>query len=74
MKTTCQTCGKTWGGYRTEHCTECHQTFSSNTSGDAHRRGEFPRGRYCTTEGLVHDPNRDVWKTPGTWEPGEAAA
>lgn len=69
MKTTCADCGKTWGGYRASHCTACHQSFSSESAGDSHRRGEYPDGRHCITEHLVHDAKRDVWKNPGSWFP-----
>lgn len=72
MKTTCQECGKSWGGVRASHCTVCHESFSSEGSGDKHRRGEYPSKRYCSTEGLVHDDKRDVWKLPGTWIPASA--
>ena len=71
MKTTCADCGKTWGGTRASHCTACHDTFSSEASGDKHRRGDYPHGRYCSTEGLEYNPKRDMWKTPGTWIPGD---
>ena len=50
----------------------CHESFSSEGSGDKHRRGEYPSKRYCSTEGLVHDDKRDVWKMPGTWVPASA--
>lgn len=70
MKTTCAECGKTWGGARSSHCTVCHESFSSDAAGDKHRRGEYPDGRYCTTEGLEFSERRGVWKSPGTWIPG----
>lgn len=48
-------CGATWFGFRVQHCTVCHQTFSSETTGDAHRVGPFrqsvdePNRRHCLT-------------------------
>lgn len=46
----CTPCGTKWAGKRIEHCTECHQTFTGNTSGDKHRVGPFfPGGRRCLT-------------------------
>ncbi|WP_428844217.1 hypothetical protein [Brevibacterium celere] len=62
----CAECGKSWGGRKPEHCTVCHETFSGTTAGDRHRRGEYPN-RSCSTDGLVHNPDRDVWQLPGTW-------
>jgi hypothetical protein len=52
--TTCGTCSTTYGGYRTEHCTECHETFTGTSSGDKHRTGkhgvtEGPTRRRCLT-------------------------
>ena len=48
--TTCTPCERTWTGKRIEHRTECHQTFTGNTSGDKHRVGEFaPDTRRCLT-------------------------
>lgn len=64
MKTTCRDCGKSWGGYRAEHCTVCHETLSGSSAGETHRRGEFPDGRYCTTEGLNYDESKGVWRLP----------
>lgn len=66
--TTCKTCGKQWGGLNAQHCTACHETFSSTSAGDKHRRGEYP-GRYCTTEELVYNAKRDMWQMPGMWIP-----
>jgi hypothetical protein len=37
--TTCGQCATVYGGTRTEHCTVCHQTFTSRNSGDRHRVG-----------------------------------
>lgn len=44
----------------------CHETFSGTSSGDKHRRGEYPN-RTCSTDGLVHNAKRDLWQLPGTW-------
>ena len=50
MNATCR-CGATWTGYRAEHCTECHRTYSGQSLGDAHRIGEHhPDTRRCLTE------------------------
>lgn len=36
---------------RAEHCTECHQTLSGQTLGDAHRTGDHhPDTRRCLAE------------------------
>lgn len=53
MTTTCF-CGAAWSGYRIEHCTECHETFTGTTSGDKHRTGDHaimwgPERRRCLT-------------------------
>ena len=72
MKTTCRDCGKSWGGYRSSHCTVCHESFSSDAAGDKHRRGEYPNGRVCDTSKFAYDAKRDVWKLPGTWIPDVA--
>jgi hypothetical protein len=45
-------CGATWFGHRIEHCTVCHQTFSGERTGMAHRVGqhdvwEGPERRRC---------------------------
>ena len=60
MKSTCRLCGTEWGGLRTEHCTECCQTFNSATAGDMHRTGEHhlstgPNRRRCRTEAEMLD-------------------
>lgn len=65
-------CGAEWHGYRIEHCTLCHQTFSGTSIGDAHRVGpyESPEQRRCLTAdemaalGLWVETNpygTDVW-------------
>lgn len=42
-------CGAVWFGFRVEHCTLCHQTFSGETTGQAHRVGPFNGKRRCRT-------------------------
>ncbi len=37
MQWTCHKCDSTIIGYRPEHCTVCHETFTSTRSGDMHR-------------------------------------
>lgn len=69
MITRCQTCEKQWTGYKAEHCASCHETFSSTTAGDEHRKGKFPDGRYCDTSDLEWNEKRQLWKLPGTWSP-----
>lgn len=59
MKATCH-CGAEWGGFRTSHCTACHQTFNSDAAGDKHRVGEHhlstgPNRRRCRTEAEMLD-------------------
>jgi hypothetical protein len=65
-------CGAAWDGLRTEHCTVCHQTFSGESTGEAHRVGPFnpPGLRRCRAPdelaalGLWVERNRhgtDVW-------------
>lgn len=39
---------------RVSHCTECHQTFRSHITGDAHRRGPWEQ-RYCLTPDQMRD-------------------
>ena len=40
MSATSCRCGASWTGFRIEHCTECHQTFTGTTAGDRHRVGD----------------------------------
>jgi hypothetical protein len=44
-------CGAVWFGFRVEHCTVCHQTFSGETTGMAHRVGPYDNAdsRRCLT-------------------------
>jgi hypothetical protein len=68
-------CGKSWTGYRTEHCpaSGCHETFSGQSTGDAHRVGDHNDGRRCLSpdemrdKGLVLD-SRGIWSTK-EWTP-----
>ncbi len=46
----CTPCGAEWGGAKLEHCTVCHETFTSTPAGDKHRTGGFANGsRRCRT-------------------------
>jgi hypothetical protein len=64
-------CGAIWFGERIEHCAVCCQTFSGETTGKAHRVGDFEDGtRRCLTSdelsalGLWIETNpygTDVW-------------
>ncbi len=50
----CMVCGGMWTGRKIEHCTVCHQTFSTTAVGDAHRVGSHgvktgPDRRRCLT-------------------------
>jgi len=45
---TCGDCGKTYGNGG-GHCTECHESFNSDTAFDRHRTGDFDTGRRCMT-------------------------
>jgi len=67
VKTTDPACGKSWAGYRAEHCTICHETFSGTTAGDKHRQGPFT-ARICAppdSVGLHRDP-QGIWRLPGS--------
>lgn len=49
-------CGARWWGRKIEHCTGCHESFSSPTIGDGYRVGdhavsEGPDRRCCLTVG-----------------------
>ncbi|MGH9252730.1 MAG: hypothetical protein ACRD0W_24920 [Acidimicrobiales bacterium] len=65
-------CDAVWFGQRIEHCTVCHQTFSGESTGMAHRVGPHdpPGRRRClssdelTALGLWVETNQygtDVW-------------
>jgi hypothetical protein len=50
----CHECDRTIHGFKAEHCTACHQTFTSTEAGDKHRVGEHdvsigPTRRRCMT-------------------------
>lgn len=32
----CIDCGKSWTGFKMEHCKECHETFNTTKAGDMH--------------------------------------
>lgn len=75
MSTTCH-CGATWTGYRIEHCTACHETFTGTTAGDKHRTGQHhlstgPDRRRCLTveemreKGMAQNA-RGQWTNGGT--------
>lgn len=80
MKTTC-TCGKSWTGFRMEHCTVCHETFSGTTAGDKHRTGDHntysgPSRRRCLSgaemrkRGMEQNA-RGVWTNGGSYWGGD---
>ena len=65
-------CGKTWSGFRREHCPACHETFNSTFAADRHRRGEFGPDRHCVAPaeaGLVAVEHSwgTCWQTPGVY-------
>lgn len=62
-------CGAWWTGAGRGHCGGCHETFSSQTSFDVHRRG----GRCLdpVEAGLVGRPRR--WGTEWGWPAPEVA-
>lgn len=66
--TTHQKCGKSWNGYKPEHCAVCCETFTGTEAGDMHRIGDHNDGtRRCMTvdemldAGLVRD-TRGMWR------------
>lgn len=71
MTWTCRDCGEIIGGYRTEHCAVCHETFTGTAAGDMHRIGgtaKHPEPRRCLTEAEMLDRGmarnkRGVWKS-----------
>lgn len=73
---TCGTCGITWGGHRTEHCTVCHETFTGPTAGNKHRIGDHgvwdgPDRRRCLSPGEMTDRGmtmnaKGLWAMPGS--------
>lgn len=62
----CRGCDITWGGFRTCHCSACHETFSGVTNFDKHQRnGECRKPQKC---GLKIG-YRGVWVGEGEYEP-----
>lgn len=61
-------CGARWGGLRMEHCTVCHQTFSSPTLGDAHSVGKDVMQKRCLTPDEMTAKGwrlvKTVWRGP----------
>lgn len=53
---TCR-CGQRWGGSKTAHCSNCHETFSTVSNFDRHLRTGL--------DGLVFHLQRGVWMMPG---------
>jgi hypothetical protein len=59
-------CVKPNYGTRIEHCTVCHESFSTTRNGDAHRKGRHGFERHCLppeSVGLVRNV-RGVWMSP----------
>lgn len=70
---TCR-CGAAWTGFKIEHCSTCHESFSCTAAGDKHRVGDHavsfgPDRRRCLTEtemlarGMARN-SKGVWMTP----------
>lgn len=64
-------CGRRWTGFKTAHCTGCHETFTTVANFDRHRAGPHSdvNPRYCRPPqdvGLV-DAGRvyPCWMQPG---------
>lgn len=75
MKATCSGkfgCGKSWGGLRSSHCTSCHQSFSGDSMGDAHKR----MGQPCMTVDEMTEKgwrlDGDVWRGPAMTDEAKA--
>ncbi len=75
---TCGGCNNRWAGSRTCHCAapQCHRTFSSPTSFDAHRIRRGAREGQCAdpaTAGLVlmQRAGYQVWGHPADEEAAE---
>jgi hypothetical protein len=66
----CNKCANVWQGHSTAHCGACHETFTTLTVFDMHRKGTYePDTRHCETPqsvGLVKS-NRGYpcWQRPG---------
>jgi hypothetical protein len=60
-----------WGGLKTAHCAACHETFTTVTAFDRHRRG-LPDDRHCVdplSVGLVDAGRAYIcWAFPGRRE------
>ncbi|MCL1900463.1 MAG: hypothetical protein FWG11_08155 [Promicromonosporaceae bacterium] len=74
--TRCSTCGTAWTGLRVEHCPECHETFTSTSSGDRHRTGDHavstgPDRRRCLTVTEMADRGM-ARNSRGHWTSGKA--
>lgn len=68
-------CGARWTGASRAHCAGCHQTFSSYSAWQMHRRGLACRAP--EDSGLIASNNPHggvIWKCPGTWNPEGGAA
>lgn len=68
--TVCPRCQARWSGFKTAHCTSCHETFTTVSAFDKHRAGQHDNDtRHClnpATVGLV--PARRTypcWGHPG---------
>lgn len=48
----CSGCDFTWYGLKLEHCTVCHQTFTTTRNGDLHQVGPWSKRRCLTPEEL----------------------
>ena len=61
-------CGARWTGASRAHFAGCHQTFSSDSAWQMHRRGLACRAP--EDSGLIASNNPHggvIWKRPGTW-------
>lgn len=57
----CAGCSTKWGGFKTCHCTACHETFSTISNFDRHRKtGKCQPPKDC---GLVRREN-GAWCMP----------
>lgn len=76
MRATCSGrfgCGVSWTGYKIEHCTVCHETFTSTPAGDAHQVGTFEDGRRCLTVAEMHASKKLHQNSRGHWASGAEA-
>jgi len=51
--TGCADCGAQWHGFKTCHCSGCHNTFTAPTAFDRHRVGSHGGGRRCADPAKV---------------------